>query len=97
MFAGLGYLAHLHRLGFQTFDSIIDESYDQITNPRQRLQAVIAEMSRISSLPAAAKAELFLKLHNIADRNRQHFFNKLFDQDRTRLHFLVFNTTAHAG
>lgn len=28
MFAGLGYLAHLHRLGFQTFDSIIDESYD---------------------------------------------------------------------
>jgi hypothetical protein len=28
MFGGVGYLAHLHRLGFQTFDGIIDESYD---------------------------------------------------------------------
>jgi len=28
MFAGPGYLAHLHRLGFQTFESVIDESYD---------------------------------------------------------------------
>jgi hypothetical protein len=28
VFGGGGYLAHLHRLGFQTFDSVIDESYD---------------------------------------------------------------------
>lgn len=28
MFAGQGYLANLKKLGFQTFDSIIDESYD---------------------------------------------------------------------
>jgi ATP-dependent phosphoenolpyruvate carboxykinase len=44
---------------------------------------VVAEMSRISSLPAAAKTELFLKLHNIADRNQQHFFNNLFEQVQT--------------
>jgi hypothetical protein len=78
-----GSLAYLRQYGFETFSGLIDESYDQITNPRQRLQAVIAEMSRISSLPAAAKAELFLKLHNIADQNQQHFFNNLFEQVQT--------------
>jgi hypothetical protein len=55
-----GSLAYLRQYGFETFSGLIDESYDQITNPRQRLQAVIAEMSRISSLPAAAKTQLFL-------------------------------------
>lgn len=78
-----GSLAYLKQYGFETFNELIDESYDQIADPRQRLQAVIAEMSRISNLEPAAKAELFSKLHNIAERNRQHFFNKLFDQVST--------------
>jgi hypothetical protein len=78
-----GSLAYLRQYGFETFSGLIDESYDQITDPRQRLQAVVAEMSRISSLPAVAKTELFLKLHNIADRNQQHFFNNLFEQVQT--------------
>ena len=78
-----GSLTYLKQYGFETFSGLIDESYDQIKDPRQRLQAVIAEMSRISSLPAAAKTQLFDQLHNIAERNRQHFFNNLFDQVQT--------------
>jgi hypothetical protein len=78
-----GSLAYLKQYGFETFSGLINESYDQITNPRQRLQAVITEMSRISRLPITAKTELFSQLHKIADRNRQHFFSKLFDQVQT--------------
>jgi len=74
-----GSLSYLRQYGFETFGELIDESYDQITNPRQRLQAVIAEMARISALPSASKTQLFEQLHKIAARNRQHFFNGLFD------------------
>ena len=38
IFAGKGYLANLKKLGFQTFDSIIDESYDNIDNDIERWQ-----------------------------------------------------------
>ena len=75
-----GSLKYLQQYGFKTFSGIIDESYDQIVNPRQRLQAVIAEMTRISQLPLADKHELYAKLYKIADQNRHHFFNEFFDQ-----------------
>jgi hypothetical protein len=80
LMATAGSLSYLKQYGFETFGEFIDESYDHITDSRQRLQAVIAEMSRISSLPPAQKARLFEQLHKIADRNRQHFFSGLFDQ-----------------
>ena len=75
-----GSLEYLQQYGFKTFSGIIDESYDQIVNPRRRLQAVIAEMTRISQLPPTAKHELYAKLYKIADQNRHHFFNEFFDQ-----------------
>lgn len=35
------FLAHLRRLGFKTYDSIWDESYDEIQSTDQRIEAVI--------------------------------------------------------
>ena len=35
-FAGVNYLANLRKLGFLTFDCIVDESYDQEPNPEKR-------------------------------------------------------------
>jgi hypothetical protein len=35
-----GTLDYLHELGFETFDHAIDESYDTITNPTERLDAI---------------------------------------------------------
>ena len=71
-----GSLIYLRQYGFKTFDGLIDETYDGIHNPRQRLQAVIAEMKRISSLPAQQKIKLFNSLNSIAKFNKQLFFNK---------------------
>ena len=71
-----GSLVYLRQYGFKTFDGLIDETYDGIHNPRQRLQAVIAEMKRISSLPAQQKIKLFNSLNSIAKFNKQLFFNE---------------------
>ena len=75
-----GSLTYLKQYGFETFAGLIDESYDQIVNPRQRLQAVVNEMTRISVLAPAVKLELYTKLHEIAKRNQRRFFGEFFDQ-----------------
>jgi hypothetical protein len=75
-----GSLQYLHQYGFKTFAGLIDETYDNIQDHRQRLQAVIAEMARIAALPQSEKIQLFLALYQIAEQNKQHFFNKFFSQ-----------------
>jgi hypothetical protein len=51
LMATAGSLQYLRQYGFKTFEGLIDESYDAVQDPRQRLQAVIKEMIRISALP----------------------------------------------
>jgi hypothetical protein len=79
LMAAPGSLQYLRQYGFQTFAGLLDESYDTVQNPRQRLQAVIKEMSRISALPQQEKIQLFSALNQIAEQNKHHFFNHLFD------------------
>lgn len=80
LMATAGSLKYLQQYGFETFGKLIDETYDQIVNPRQRLQAVIAEMTRIAALPQESKTQLFVAMNTIALRNQQRFFNGLHDQ-----------------
>jgi len=80
LMATAGSLEYLRQYGFETFGKLIDETYDQIINPRQRLQAVIVEMARIAALDSKAKTQLFASMNTIALRNQQRFFNGLHDQ-----------------
>lgn len=80
LMATAGSLQYLQQYGFETFGELIDETYDQIVNPRQRLQAVIAEMRRIAALNPESKTQLFTALNTIAQRNQQRFFNGLHEQ-----------------
>jgi hypothetical protein len=75
-----GSLQYLRDYGFETFADVIDESYDTIANSQDRLNAVVQEMKRIAALDADAKQVLYTKLHEIAQRNKQRFFNGLFNQ-----------------
>lgn len=70
-----GSLEYLRSYGFETFGDFIDESYDLKTDPVARLNAVIQEMSRISSLATTDKIVLWNQLHQIAERNKQRFFS----------------------
>jgi ABC-type transporter MlaC component len=74
-----GCLQYLQQYGFKTFSGLLNESYDTIQNSRQRLQAIITEMSRVANLPQQEKTQLFVKLNQIAEHNKHHFFNNFFD------------------
>jgi hypothetical protein len=78
--AGPGSLQYLRDYGFETFAGLINESYDVIADSKDRLDAIVQEMKRITGLDAAAKQVLYTKLHAIAERNKQRFFNGLVDQ-----------------
>ena len=75
-----GSLQYLKSYGFQTFGSVIDESYDTISNSHDRLQAVVAEMQRISQLTPDKKIHLWTQLHKIAQHNKSIFFENLQTQ-----------------
>lgn len=45
-----GSLARLRELGYRTFETIIDESYDTINNHEERLKAIVNEVDRLSKL-----------------------------------------------
>ena len=66
--AGKGYLAELHRLGFNTFDGIIDESYDTIENHTDRYEAV---MKQVEWLCQQNQIEILKKVQPIVEHNFQ--------------------------
>ena len=72
----VGSLEYLQQYGFKTFAHLIDETYDTIQDPLLRLQAVVAEMKRISNLPSDEKEKLYIALRSIADYNCKLFFSK---------------------
>jgi hypothetical protein len=73
-----GSLEYLRRYGFKTFDSIWDESYDQIKDPPERLKAVVDLMKTISEWDAETRISKLHQAKLIADYNKQHFFSKDF-------------------
>ena len=70
-----GSLEYLKSYGFETFSELIDESYDLVKNPLERLQAIVKEMRRIVALDTETKSQLWNKLYKIAERNKKRFFS----------------------
>lgn len=62
-------LLHLRRMGFRTFSGLIDESYDEIISPRERLRAVLAEISRLGSMNMSELATLTERAHDVLFHN----------------------------
>lgn len=73
-----GSLKYVRSYGFKTFSDLIDESYDTIEDPSQRLTAIVNEMKRLSQLPLNEKLKLYSALNNIANYNKQKFFSDEF-------------------
>lgn len=76
--AAPGALQYLRDYGFETFGKYINEDYDTITDPVQRMAAVLKEMKRLQNL----SSEQFIKIMNqcsaIASRNQDRFFSAEF-------------------
>jgi len=70
-----GSLQYLKQYGFKTFDGIIDETYDSILDPRERLKAIVQEIKRISCLDNGQKRLVWSKLYAISEHNKRLFFS----------------------
>ena len=65
--SGEGSLARLRDMGFQTFDSVIDESYDLAKHPYDRIQRLIHSLNELYTSPD--RNTLINKLYDLAQSN----------------------------
>ena len=74
-----GSLKYLKSYGFESFSTVIDESYDSITDPVERMDAVVTEVKKLSSLNQTDKKDMYNEILPIIQHNYEHFYNGLFD------------------
>jgi hypothetical protein len=73
-----GYLKKLREFGFQTFNDSIDEKYDTIENPHQRIQAIISVMKKIYNMSEIERTKLWYSMNEVANFNLDVFYKKEF-------------------
>jgi hypothetical protein len=73
-----GSLQYLRDYGFETFGEYINENYDSIQDPLDRLKQIIKLMKDISQLSKNKKNNLYQKLHQVASRNKKWFWSDDF-------------------
>jgi len=75
LFGAPGYLKYIKTLGFKTFDTFIDESYDDIENDETRYLKLCNEIERISKLPLEELHSWYLSIQDILIHNRNHLIS----------------------
>ena len=78
-------LKRLHQLGFKTFDRIIDESYDDIADPSDRLLAVTDIVSTVSNYTVTELQQLAQDIEDIIEYNYDYYCNHYCKTDLDRL------------
>lgn len=79
-----GTLRELRRLGFMTFDGLIDESYDEIEDPGERLAAVLEVILSLAGKSHAELQDFYAAAWPRLTHNLLHFISMapaLVDQD----------------
>jgi hypothetical protein len=77
MFSGQNFLHNLRSLGFRTFDTVIDESYDRIRNDQERWSAAFEQVQRLCEMD---QQEVFEKIAPVVEHN----YNLLMNTDWTQ-------------
>ena len=71
-FTGYKFLHNLRSVGFQTFDNVIDESYDLIVDDTERYAAAFEQVKRLCSQD---QQEVYKKIQDIVEHNHQHIMS----------------------
>lgn len=79
LFAGPNSLEYMRNYGFQTFGCCWDESYDEITNSNDRLEAVTDLVQFLNHLPKNKYNRILNRARLIAENNREHLFSQKFE------------------
>jgi len=70
-----GSLEYLRSYGFKTFDSVWNEQYDTIIDPKKRLHAIVDLMNQITHWSPHVKERKMAEAQAIADYNKKLFFS----------------------
>ena len=76
LLAGPTNLEYLRKYGFKTFDGIIDESYDKITNCDLRTEAVVIQLQWYCNLSLEGKQAVIEAIAPIVEYNFHHFYGE---------------------
>jgi hypothetical protein len=71
-------LKYLRSYGFKTFDAWWDESYDCITDPILRLQAVVKIINNICAMSNKDLTAMLHAMQHVLDYNHNRFYSKEF-------------------
>jgi len=77
VFAGYKFLHNLRKLGFQTFDGIIDESYDLIEQEQERWSAAFEQVKYLCSKD---QQEIYNSIRPIVEHNYEIAYNRDWTQ-----------------
>ena len=83
-----GWLANLHKLGFETFGSVLDESYDIVTNKIQRWKQAFEQVKILSK---ENPQHILEKVRPILDYNR----SRLFELQQEKFHEMQSMVISH--
>jgi hypothetical protein len=79
--AGQYYLRNLRALGFKTFDGIVDESYDNISDCTERMLAVTDQVNRLTKLDGNLIESAIV---SIIEHNYRHMMNFNWQESMTK-------------
>jgi len=72
-----GALLRLRELGFETFSTVFDESYDLIENPQLRFEAILEQILELSKKSEHELGLMFEKIKPVLEHNYDRFWNGL--------------------
>jgi len=71
-----GGILKLQELGFQTFSSIFDETYDMIESPQLRVEAILKQILEISNKSIYDIHDMYTTIKPILEYNYNYFWNE---------------------
>jgi hypothetical protein len=75
LIAPAGSLEYLRQYGFQTFEPIIDESYDLETDNIKRIEQVTQQLQKFEELSWQERLTVHRACLPIVEHNYNHFYN----------------------
>ncbi len=78
MFSSHRFLKNLKKMGYSTFSPFIDESYDEIADPKERVNAIVNEIDRINNL----NEEDYKKLLEGCNERAEFNYNRLLKRQQ---------------
>ena len=65
-------LQYIKKLGFRTFDPGINETYDSMEHPAERMTALLKEIDRICAMPIEEVRSMMSQYTDVLEHNYQH-------------------------